>query len=122
MDLEDGQDAVVDAEEALAEDLEDLEDSEEAADLSLCDASFSAADSVPTSGHTRLSRCTEKVGSLTFYFQTTYLLLTFNLHTKYLLLTYFLPSVFTYLLLKYFLPSTFIFLPFFSLAYFLPST
>ena len=31
------------------------------ADLSLCDASFSAKDSVPTSDHDRISRCTEGV-------------------------------------------------------------
>ena len=31
------------------------------ADLSLCDASFSAKDSVPTSDHNRISKCTEGV-------------------------------------------------------------
>ena len=31
------------------------------ADLSLCDASFSAKDSVPTSDHNKISRCTEGV-------------------------------------------------------------
>ena len=41
--------------------LEQDDGEEAAADLSLCDASFSAADSVPTSGHTRVSRCTEGV-------------------------------------------------------------
>lgn len=35
------------------------DDEEAVANLSLCDASFSAADSVPTSGHTRISKCTE---------------------------------------------------------------
>ena len=32
------------------------EEEEEAADLSLCDASFSAADSVPVTGHAQISR------------------------------------------------------------------
>ena len=36
----------------------ELEEEEEA-DLSLCDASFSAADSVAVSGHSIVSRCTE---------------------------------------------------------------
>ena len=43
---------------AVADQEEDVEGD---ADLSLCDASFSAAESVPTSGHTRVSRCTEGV-------------------------------------------------------------
>ena len=37
------------------------EDGEGVADLSLCDASFSAKDSVPTSDHDRISKCTEGV-------------------------------------------------------------
>ena len=36
-------------------------DGEGMADLSLCDASFSAKDSVPTSDHDRISKCTEGV-------------------------------------------------------------
>lgn len=47
-----------------AEDVEEAEEGEDedgAADLSLCDASFSAADSVATSDHDRISKCTEEV-------------------------------------------------------------
>ena len=40
---------------------EEVEDGEGMANLSLCDASFSAKDSVPTSDHDRLSKCTEGV-------------------------------------------------------------
>ena len=45
---------------------DDQEDNDEygeegMADLSLCDASFSAKDSVPTSDHDRISKCTEGV-------------------------------------------------------------
>ena len=45
---------------------EEMEENEEGmeegiADLSLCDASFSAKDSVPTSDHDKISRCTEGV-------------------------------------------------------------
>ena len=46
-------------EEAMEENEEGME--ENIADLSLCDASFSAKDSVPTSDHDRISRCTEGV-------------------------------------------------------------
>ena len=38
-----------------------VEDGEGLANLSLCDASFSAKDSVPTSDHDRISKCTEGV-------------------------------------------------------------
>ena len=40
---------------------QDVEDGEELANPSLCDASFSAKDSVPTSDHDRISKCTEGV-------------------------------------------------------------
>ena len=40
---------------------DDVEDGEGLANLSLCDASFSAKDSVPTSDHDRISKCTEGV-------------------------------------------------------------
>ena len=40
---------------------QDEADGEGMADLSLCDASFSAKDSVPTSDHDRISKCTEGV-------------------------------------------------------------
>ena len=48
-----------DNEEGMEENEEGME--EGIADLSLCDASFSAKDSVPTSDHDRISRCTEGV-------------------------------------------------------------
>ena len=40
---------------------DNVEDGEGLANLSLCDASFSAKDSVPTSDHDRISKCTEGV-------------------------------------------------------------
>ena len=48
-----------DNEEGMEENEEGME--EGIADLSLCDASFSAKDSVPTSDHNKISRCTEGV-------------------------------------------------------------
>lgn len=42
------------------------ENGEGVADLSLCDASFCAKDSVPTSDHDRISKCTEGVRLLIF--------------------------------------------------------
>ena len=53
-----------DNEEGMEENEEGME--EGIADLSLCDASFSAKDSVPTSDHDRISRCTEGVSYLKF--------------------------------------------------------
>ena len=50
---------VGDNQEEMEENDEGME--EGIADLSLCDASFSAKDSVPTSDHDRISRCTEGV-------------------------------------------------------------
>ena len=53
-----------DNEEGIDEKEEGME--EGIADLSLCDASFSAKDSVSTSDHDRISRCTEGVSYLKF--------------------------------------------------------
>ena len=51
-----------DNEEGMEENGDNDESMEEGiADLSLCDASFSAKDSVPTSDHNKISRCTEGV-------------------------------------------------------------
>ena len=59
--VEGGEDVVMAAEgeDEAGEDGADEEEAE-AADLSLCDASFSAADSVATSDHDRISKCTEE--------------------------------------------------------------
>lgn len=56
---EDALHTIGDNEEEMEENEEGME--EGIADLSLCDASFSAKDSVPTSDHDRISRCTEGV-------------------------------------------------------------
>ena len=56
---EDALHTIGDNEEGMEENEEGME--EAIADLSLCDASFSAKDSVPTSDHDRISRCTEGV-------------------------------------------------------------
>ena len=61
---EDALHTIGDNEEGMEENEEGME--EGIADLSLCDASFSAKDSVPTSDHDRISRCTEGVSYLKF--------------------------------------------------------
>ena len=56
---EDALHTIGDNEEGMDENEEGME--EGIADLSLCDASFSAKDSVSTSDHDRISRCTDGV-------------------------------------------------------------
>ena len=57
-----GEDVIMAAEGVEQAEEIGADDGEEgAADLSLCDASFTAADSVATSDHDRISKCTEEV-------------------------------------------------------------